>query len=78
MLSTINRGEIVAKKLGKMYRIPASSLSCMFTGLDQDLFNAQQIDLLNIKSISSKIKTVRKNQYAKVNLDFMRLSKCSK
>src|SRR5665213_2181315 len=40
----IGRGELVAKRFGRVYRIPASSLSFMFTGLDTDLFNAEQID----------------------------------
>ena len=32
----ISRGEIIAKRIGKVYRIPASSLSFVFTGLDSD------------------------------------------
>jgi len=36
----IAKGEIVAKKIGKVYRIPASSISFVFTGLDIDLYKA--------------------------------------
>ena len=36
----INRGEIIAKKLGKVYRVPQSSISYIFTGLDYDLYQA--------------------------------------
>lgn len=56
----ISRGEIVAKKFGKMYRVPASSLSFMFTGLDLDLYNAEQIDMSKIESVSKNIQAVRK------------------
>ena len=42
--SLINKGEIVAKRLGKVYRIPESSLSFMTTGLDTDLLAAQSVD----------------------------------
>jgi len=34
----INRGEIVAKRIGKVYRIPASSIFFAFSGLDYDLY----------------------------------------
>jgi excisionase family DNA binding protein len=55
----INRGEIVAKKLGKVYRIPASSISFVFTGLDFDLYNAEKEDLKNIEKIEKEISSVR-------------------
>lgn len=45
----INRGEIVAKKFGKVYRVPKSSLSFVFTGLDEDIVKMQEEDLKNIK-----------------------------
>ena len=41
----IARGEIVAKKIGKVYRIPQSSLNFVFTGLDEDFYQAEQEDL---------------------------------
>ena len=41
----MKRGEIVAKKVGKVYRIPSRSLSFIFTGLDDDLAEAEQEDL---------------------------------
>ena len=56
----IKRGEIVAKKLGKVYRIPANSISFVFTGLDFDLYNAQKEDLRNIKQIQKEISRARK------------------
>ena len=55
----INRGEIVAKKIGKVYRIPASSLSFIFTGLDEDLYKAELEDLKNIAKIEKELSKVR-------------------
>ena len=55
----INRGEIIAKKFGKVYRIPASSLSFVFTGLDQDLYQAEQEDLRTLAKTQSVIADVR-------------------
>lgn len=55
----ISRGEIVAKKLGKVYRIPASSLSFMFTGLDYDLYKAEEVDKKNLLLVEKTLKTVR-------------------
>lgn len=57
--SLISRGEIVAKKIGKVYRIPPSSLSFVFTGLDYDLFKAEQEDLANLDKIQDAISEVR-------------------
>lgn len=56
----ISRGEIIAKKLGKVYRIPASSLSFMFTGLDKDLYSAEENDKKNLKRIEVELKKARK------------------
>lgn len=56
----INRGEIIAKKLGKVYRIPASSLSFMFTGLDSDLYLAEENDKINLPVIQTEFKKARK------------------
>ena len=50
----INRGEIIAKKIGKVYRIPASSISFAFTGLDFDLYQAQEKDLENLPKIEKE------------------------
>jgi putative molybdopterin biosynthesis protein len=55
----INRGEIVAKKIGKVYRIPATSLSFMFTGLDYDLYQAEQADLPHLKRVEQELEAVR-------------------
>lgn len=55
----INRGEIVAKKIGKVYRIPASSLSFVFTGLDYDLYKAEQEDLKKLSSVQEELAKVR-------------------
>ena len=55
----IGKGEIVAKKIGKVYRIPASSISFVFTGLDSDLYRAEQDDQKNIKIIQKNLSEVR-------------------
>ncbi|MBU3978318.1 helix-turn-helix domain-containing protein [Patescibacteria group bacterium] len=55
----IKRGEIIAKKIGKVYRIPASSISFIFTGLDYDLYKAEKEDLKKISSIQKEIARVR-------------------
>lgn len=56
----ISRGEIVAKKIGRVYRIPKRSLSFFFTGLDEDIYQAEQEDLKNIKKIHRALREVRK------------------
>lgn len=56
----ISRGEIVAKKFGKVYRIPAASLSFMFTGLDYDLYQAEEEDKKNISRVDQALKAARK------------------
>lgn len=55
----INRGEIIAKKVGKLYRIPAASLSFFLTGLDYDLYLADQEDRKNLSKVEKAIKDVR-------------------
>lgn len=57
----INRGEIIAKKLGKVYRIPASSLSFMFTGLDSDLYFSEEKDKAALPHIQTELKKARKS-----------------
>ncbi|MBI2268038.1 MAG: helix-turn-helix domain-containing protein [Candidatus Blackburnbacteria bacterium] len=55
----ISRGEIVAKKIGKVYRIPTNSLSFLFTGLDEDLYRAQKEDLKNLAKVQRELKKIR-------------------
>ena len=56
----INRGEIVAKKIGRVYRIPQKSISFIFTGLDYDLYQAEQVDSRNLDEVTKALKDVRK------------------
>ena len=55
----IGRGELVAKRFGRVYRVPASSISFMFTGLDADLYTAELVDLASIKQVQSSLSMVR-------------------
>lgn len=55
----ISRGEIVAKKIGKVYRIPASSISFAFTGLDYDLYQAEKEDLKSLAKVHEELEKVR-------------------
>lgn len=55
----INRGEIVAKKIGNVYRIPARSISFIFTGLDWDLYEAQKEDERWLRDIEDAIVSAR-------------------
>ena len=57
----IDGGESIAKRFGRVYRIPPSSLSFVFTGLDYDLFKAETQDLKNIEEIQEEIARVRKS-----------------
>lgn len=61
----INRGEIIAKKLGKVYRIPQSSISFIFTGMDEDILRAQKEDEKNLRKIDKTLRQVRKNLWQK-------------
>lgn len=56
----IGRGELIAKKIGKVYRIPARSLSIAIYGLDYDLYEAEQVDLAQISRVRKEIKKARK------------------
>ena len=56
----ISQGEIVAKKIGRVYRIPASSVSYIFTGLDNDLLSAEKVDRKSLLDINKSLKAVRK------------------
>ena len=53
----INRGEIIAKKIGNVYRIPARSISFVFTGLDWDLYEAQKVDEERLPDIETALFT---------------------
>lgn len=55
----IQRGEIIAKKIGKVYRVPASSISFVFTGLDYDLLLAEKEDQRNLPKIQSELSKIR-------------------
>lgn len=55
----IRRGEILAKKIGNVYRIPASSLSFVFTGLDYDLVQAQESDEKVLPRVQEAVKKAR-------------------
>lgn len=55
----IKRGEIVAKKIGRVYRIPTQSLSFALTGLDDDLYQAEQEDRKNLPRVNALLKEVR-------------------
>ena len=55
----IAKGEIIAKRIGKVYRIPAQSLSFVSTGLDNDLFEADSEDRKNLKLVEKEIASTR-------------------
>lgn len=61
----ISKGEITAKKFGKVYRIPASSLSFLNEGLDEDIYLAQAEDEKNLKKIRKVLQEVRKSTWNK-------------
>jgi len=55
----ISRGEIIAKRLGKVYRISPASLSYVFTGLDYDLYTKEQEDIKNLANTQEVLREVR-------------------
>lgn len=57
----INRGEVIAKKFGKVYRIPQSSISFVFSGMDKDILKMQEIDEKNLRKVQKSIRKVRKD-----------------
>lgn len=61
----ISRGEITAKKYGKVYRVPKSSLSFALEGLDEDIYRAQQEDEKNLGKIHKALEEVRKDVWGK-------------
>lgn len=56
----IQKGEILAKRIGRVYRIPQKSLSFALTGLDEDLFQAEKEDLATLGLIEKEIAKTRK------------------
>ncbi|MBI4004746.1 helix-turn-helix domain-containing protein [Candidatus Roizmanbacteria bacterium] len=56
----IGRGEIIAKRIGKVYRIPASSIAFVFIGLDHDLYLAEKEDRKNVTSIQKELAKARR------------------
>ena len=61
----IHRGEIIAKRIGKVYRIPADSLSFVLTGLDYDLYQKEQVDLKNLPKIRRVLSKARTKLWLK-------------
>lgn len=59
----IKQGEIVAKRIGRVYRIPPTSLSFIFTGLDYDLYKAEQEDLQNLESVRGLLNKAREKTW---------------
>ena len=61
----INRGEVIAKKIGKVYRIPQSSISFVFTGMDEDILKAQREDEISLAKVDKTIRKVRQQIWSK-------------
>jgi excisionase family DNA binding protein len=61
----IARGEIVAKKIGRVYRIPRTSISFVFTGHDEDIYQMQKEDEKNLEKAKDVIRKVRKQLWQK-------------
>ena len=59
----IGKGEIIAKKIGKVYRISQPSLSFVDTGLDYDLYLMEKQDQKNLPQIHDTLKKVRREMY---------------
>lgn len=55
----ISRGEIIAKKIGKVYRIPRNSIEFVFSGLDADLKQAEKEDKKHLTRIQKELKKAR-------------------
>jgi len=56
----ISKGELVAKKIGRLYRIPQSSINYAFSGMDEDLYLAKKTDKKNLNLIKDSLSKVRK------------------
>jgi len=63
----IRRGEIIAKKFGRTYRISKQSLSFVFTGLDKDILDLQEKDEKNLKKANKIIRRVRQKIWQKTS-----------
>ena len=63
----IKKGEIIAKRFGKVYRIPSSSLSFAMTGLDYDIYLMEQEDNKHLPQINQIISDIRANRWKKSN-----------
>lgn len=55
----IGRGEIIAKKIGRVYRIPYSSIAFSQTGLDFDLLRADATDRLRLSEVEAALAEAR-------------------
>jgi excisionase family DNA binding protein len=55
----IDRGEIIAKRIGNTYRIPAQSIAFVFTGLDYDLYSAEAQDKEKLETFIPILKKAR-------------------
>ena len=55
----IGKGEIVAKKIGRVYRVPLTSVSFALTGLDYDLYLAEQEDKQSLAKVEKALGQVR-------------------
>ena len=55
----ISRGEIIAKRIGKVYRIPRRSIEFIFSGLDADLADAQNEDQKSLKQVQKELQKAR-------------------
>ncbi len=55
----IDRGELAAKKIGKLYRIPSSALSFFLSGLDEDLYRADLEDRKQLPVVEKELRSVR-------------------
>ena len=60
----IKRGEIVAKKLGRVYRVPRTALEFVFSGLDADILAMDAEDKKHLPQIEAALKKVREDMYA--------------
>lgn len=56
----IQKGEILAKRFGRVYRIPQKSLSFALTGLDEDLYQRELEDLTVLNLVEKEIAKTRK------------------
>ena len=63
----ISRGEIIAKKIGGVYRITQKSLSFVFSGLDEDILELQEKDEKNLRKKNLAIGETRKKIWQKTS-----------